>query len=132
MKSTNKRTSRHFEFGKKFGFMLADVLSATVCETAAATCRFTILGKDAQGNEWGNGFRTTMQTFGEKPKGVTNANFRGTNWVQLDSHESAAAILKCFDISIDDIYRQYGEPEKGKIVQLDLVDVVHSCSLLAH
>lgn len=117
------RCSRHFQFAKQAGCLLRDVLPAHVCETAAATCRFTVHGPLAKSTNWARGVTTDMQTFGAIPTGVDGAKAHA-NWVQMTSHGAANRILRCFGLSIADVLATYGQPQVGESYVVDLVEVV--------
>lgn len=115
---------RHYRWAQEWRSLFESIFPASVCETAMATCRIQLRGLDSHGNKWGKGFVTLMQTFGHTPIGLTNDVQIRENWIELDAHDSANLILDCFGMSVDDVYRQFGEPGKGERLELNLSDVV--------
>lgn len=120
------RSRKHFDFGDQVGQLLKAILPPDVCNVAAATCRFLFLGKDANGNEYGRGVRTFMQTYRHRPDVGTNCVQFNSRWIELDSHDSANCVLKCFGITVKDIYETWGVPQDSESYVLDLKDIVET------
>ena len=118
------RKKRYWEWAKEWASLFHKILPEHVCEAAMATCRFVILGKNANGNEYGKGFRSFLQTFGNTPTGLVNDVQIRHHWIELDAHDSANLILGCFGLSVDDVYDYFGEPKEGDKLELDLHDIV--------
>lgn len=129
MAHRNWRKSDHWDWAKENAAKLDGVLPNTTQEAALATCWFELRGLNSRGNTRGKGILTHMQTFGERPVGVPKVGCQiHHHWIELDSHESADAILEVFDLTTADIYEHFGQPAEGETVKLDLMDVVMACS----
>lgn len=125
--STSWRPRRFWNWAKDWSSLFESILPKHVCEAAMATCRFVILGKNANGNEYGRGFRTFMQTYGETPVGLVNDIQIRHHWIELDAHDSANLILGCFGLSVDDVYKAFGQPKEGEKMTVNLHDAVMAC-----
>ena len=117
---------RNFDWAATCKDAFSKIFPEHICETAIATCRFLLLGKDANGNKYGKGFRTFMQTYGNVPVGLRNDVQIRHNWIELDAHESANLILGCFGLSTDDVYRLVGVPVDGEQIDISLHDIVNA------
>lgn len=128
MNQKHVRNSRHYSFGDNVGCrMLSDILPREVACIAATTCRFTIQGPESVGvahKNWGQWIRTNMQTHGNIPRMRHAWQCRKDGWIGADSREAAELILDCFGLSVDDLFKHFGQPQIGKVYQVDLVDVV--------
>ena len=122
------RPIRYWTFAAQHRGRFADILPDSVCEAAMATCRFEIRGLESNGNEWGIGFLTFMQTFGHTPLGVGLPGEPAVqaihNFVGLTSHEGADVILECFGLTARNVLEYYGEPAFGERRIFDLFQVV--------
>lgn len=128
MATRNKWRSRlHWEFGDHCGYRLASLgLPTEACPTAAATCQVYLHGLNTNGNEWGNGARAWLQTRGHALQGMTNCYHQRRDWVEVDSHASVDALLSCFDITLDEVYDEWGKPKAGEKLTLDLYCIVNT------
>ena len=131
------RTSRHFDFGKKFGHFLKPVLPDPVCRLAAATCRFQIMGKNAHADNgvalrsenspsWigeGRWICTQIQTVGNRPSDSFKRNGPRSEWVTGHSFEAADDILGCFALTMQDVIDALGQVDEGQRIVIDLVDI---------
>lgn len=122
---TKWRPSRYFEWAEANKYRFLAILPEEVCEAALATCRFQLRGKNSHGNEYGKGFLTFMQTYGNVPAGLANDVQIRHHWIELDAHDSADLILACFGLSTEDVYAEYGIPAEGETVTLDLYEIVN-------
>ena len=104
-------------------------------ESIAATCRFELRGQYANGNDWGRGFLTFIKSYGHTPVGVgAGSNYqvqRRKDWIELNAHQSANIILKCFGITTEDVYRIFGAPVDHERKVIDLYQVVNDRSIMA-
>jgi len=124
MKRSKWGKAEHWNWAKQWKGRFEDIFPSSVCEAAMATCRFTVLGKNANGNVYGRGFRSFMQSFGEKPVGlIDDIQVRGS-WIELDAHNSANLILGCFGLTVDDVYDTFGKPCEGEQMEVSLHDAV--------
>lgn len=127
VKSASWRSKKFWDWAAEWKGLFTDILPEHVCEAAMATCRFELRGLNANGNEWGVGFLTHMQTFGEIPSGLIERGLgvqRKHWWIELNAHESANIILACFGLTVDDVFAFAGYPEPGERKVVDLCEVV--------
>jgi hypothetical protein len=126
------RPTRYWDWADRIGGdMLEDAFPTaplSIRATAAATCRFEFRGKHANGNDWGLGALTHMQTYGHVPDGVGKANQPCVqikrNMIELNAHESADIILACFDLTVDEVYDRFGAPNEYERFVIDLYQIL--------
>lgn len=137
-KITNRwRKESDEKFGKIVGKYLNGILPACVSETAAMTCRFQIMGKNAHADngdaqrcgQWRNHLRnrwvhTRIQTFGHLPSERFQFVTKDKSWVKADSFEAADAILQCFGLNMELVLQHYGDPAEDERKILDLSQIV--------
>lgn len=124
---SNWRKNAHYDFGKRHGHLLKDILPERICDGAAATCRFELRGLMSNGNAYGLGFITRMQTFGYAPIGCGRVGqpcvqLHGS-WIELTSDDAANIVLGCFGITMSDVLSNWA-PEPGQRICLDLAEIV--------
>jgi len=119
-------TRYNLDFGKAAGCLI-EFLSATDAETAAATCRFAIqgprsVGTKQSGKNWGEWIRTRIQSWAKPNNDVWQSHPNG--WFSGDGHSNANALLACFDLSLEDVFAEWGRPVKGQRYYLTLQEIV--------
>jgi hypothetical protein len=130
MKQIAKRTRRQFDFGEKFGYMLAEILPTEVANIAATTCRIEIRGKHGNRSDanrhkgFGEAVYVSLQTYGEEIKGLNSAFKKTGSFISTTSNEAADLILGCFGLSMDDVRAYFGTPGDYDSMFLDLTNVV--------
>jgi hypothetical protein len=118
---------RDYDWAKEWKSLFEGILPAHVCETAMATCRLHLRGKDAhRKGAYAMAVHTEMKTYGETPIGV-GACQTLSQWIQLTSTDAANVILDCFGLTIEDVFAQLGKPTQTTEMKLNLSDVVIAC-----
>lgn len=120
------RKRQDWKWAKQHASLFNGILPEHVREAAMATCRITLQGPKSVGKtakNWGRWIRMRMQTFGHAPTGIGTVQIM-SNWIGTDSHDAVNAILECFELSLDDVFDRYGEPEQGQTRQLNLCELV--------
>jgi len=130
-RNNGTRSGEHFKFGHRSVHLISKILPSRIAATAAATCRFELQGKFANGNDWGLGFRTYMQTFGEMPEGVNKPGqpqcYRfSRDWISLNSINGAAIVLNCYGISLVELWEWVIKPGPYERKKFDLMEVVNA------
>ena len=130
-RNTTCRYSREdLEFGQQVASVFHESLGLPLdcCETAAATCRFELRGLNANGNEWGLGVVTNMTTQGNIPDQVGGIGQPAVqvqrNVISLTDDDAADVILGCFGLSMDDVYKCFGQPIEGERINVKLRAIV--------
>ncbi len=141
--SNTVRKEADFVFGELAGQYLGDFLpnlSDGERSTAAATCRIQIMGAqshihngDSQRNpkqfKWSRNSKmrwahVRMNTQGHCPTDEFSA--LKNLWVKADRHSAVSAVLVCFDLTIDDLFEQFGEPAEDDRLVLDLSEIIRA------
>ena len=121
----SRRPASHWTWADKYGSRLNQLLPATACPAAAATCRFHLRGKNANRNgAYAWACHTSMQTFGETPHGCHVSHAGQT--IQMTSAADANAVLQVFGLSVTDMIDHYGIPADDAEYRIDLYDVVRT------
>lgn len=131
------RPKANWDFGAELGHVLTE-LPPSVRESAAATCRFQIMGWN-KGNHDGSAPRnegeplpfvgsgrwvyTRMQSYGHCPNRFNRCGPRST-WTESNSFEGADEILSAFGLTMKQVLDFYGDvPADGRL-QFDLVQII--------
>jgi len=133
----NGRSAKHWAFGETCGYRLEDIgIPSDRAKTAAATCRFEVIGSAAwEGRETenrptmtgqGRTFRTRLQTYGHAPSDNFGRVTARSKWAQSDAVAGANDILGCFDLAMRDVLDHYGNVDPTDIMVLDLMDIVET------
>ena len=138
-----RRPGRNFRIAEQVKTHLSTILPQEICEVAIATCRFSIMGRDAHNDNgqalrnmhreasppWiceGRWIHTRLQTYGYLPS--TRFQRTGTTeksvWVVGDSFAAADSILECFGLTMRDVLEHYGNVDTTERKVIDLVDIV--------
>jgi hypothetical protein len=126
----NSRPASYWAFGDVAGGYLSDILPDAVCSTAAATCRFQLRGKYANGNTWGLGVITSMMTYRNRPRGTGLPNQPAVqyrhNFIELTADDGANVVLDCFGLTITDVMDRFGHPGEHESYWVDLKTVIET------
>ena len=121
------RKRGQWDWTKEWASLFHSILPEHVCEAAMATCCITFQGPESVGNRaknWGQWIRMRMQTFGQTPYHLAAAVQRSGHWISTDSREAVTVILGCFDLTLDNVFAYFGEPDEGEKWTLDLCNIV--------
>ena len=124
------RSRKNWQFAKEHKNRFLGFLPSELCETAMATCRFLFRDKasKAAGGAWGFAYLCCMQTYGIVPQGISDAvAYPSRDKILLQSEAASNAVLQHFGLSVKDIFIHFGQPKKGEVLQLDLLDIVSEC-----
>jgi len=120
----------YWTFGDVVAGYFSDILPDSICATAAATCRFQLRGKFANGNIWGLGVITMMMTYRHRPVGTGLPHQPAVqyqhNFIQLTSDDAANVVLGCFGLTINDVMDKFGHPGEHESYWVDLKTVVET------
>ncbi len=115
--------ARNYKFGQQVVPFMRKLLHEHVCQVAAATAEIEINATKSITEDFGLGFVTRMQTFGEVPRGFSCAKFN-ESYIVANNKESCKMILAPFGLSIEDIIQFYGTPPDGEKYSVSLMDAV--------
>ncbi len=140
LRQSRSRTARHYSIADKTQDCLQNlVVPIHARSVAIATCRISIMGRDAHNDNGdaptrtgdfgknrrgfqGRWVNTRMQTHGE-PVSSLDWRTRGRFSVS-DSFGGANDLLACFGLSINEVIDHYGNVGDSERKMLDLVDVI--------
>ena len=103
-----------------------DFVPYNVARELIATAHFQIQGRNSVGTKgnWGLWIRTCLFTDGMPLNDGLTWQDNHWKWKSADSIEAANSILRCFDVSVDQVFDKYGMPANGEKYSKTLVEII--------